>query len=102
MSASKRESNVVQMQVTLPEGRVGHLAFTEEIESYLRRAHNLFGGGLDGADTVVLLEMFFAYKLGSDGNSPGSGKQAVVAVVSFLEHCKTQPWLWQPQHLQHY
>lgn len=102
MSAAKRESNVVQMQVTLPEGRVGHLAFTEDIESYLRRAHNLFGGGLDGADTVVLLEMFFAYKLGSDGNSPGSGKQAVVAVVSFLEHCNTTPWLWQPQHLQHY
>ena len=84
MSAAKRESNVVQMQVTLPEGRVGRLTFTQEIESYLRRAHNLFNGGQDGADTVVLLEMFFAYKLGSDGNSPGSGKQAVVAVVSFL------------------
>lgn len=102
MSATKRESNVVQMQVTPPEGRVGRLAFTDEIESYLRRAHNLFNGGLDGADTIVLLEMFFAYKLGSDGNSPGSGKQAVVAVVSFLEHCKTLPWFWQPQHLQHY
>ena len=77
MSAAERESNVVQMQVTLPEGRVGKLAFTAEIESYLRRAHNLFNGGLDGADTVVLLGMFFAYKLGSDGNSPGSGKRCV-------------------------
>ncbi|MDD2934026.1 MAG: tyrosine-type recombinase/integrase [Methylotenera sp.] len=90
------------MQVTLPEARVGRLAFTEEIESYLQRTYSIFNGGLDGADTVVLLEMFYAYKLGSDGNSPESGKQAVVAVVSFLEHCKTLPWYWQPQHLQHY
>lgn len=102
MSTAKRESNVVQMQVTLPEGRVGRLPFTKEIESYLRRAHTLFGGGIDSADTVVLLEMFFAYKLGSHGNSPESGKQAVIAVVSFLEHCKTLPWFWKPQHLQHY
>ena len=102
MGAVRRESNVVQMQVTLPEERVGHLAFTAEIESYLRRAHDLFGGGQDGADTVVLLEMFFAYKLGGNGNSLGSVKQAVVAVVSFLQHCKALPWFWQPQHLQHY
>lgn len=102
MRVAKREFNVVHMQVAPPEGRVGRLAFTEKIENYLRRAHNLFNGGLDGADTVVLLEMFFAYKLGGDGNSPGSGKQAVVAIVSFLEHCRTLPWFWQPQHLQHY
>lgn len=102
MSPAVRESNVVQMQVTPPKGRVGHLAFTQKIESYLLRAHNLFNGGPDGADTVVLLEMFFAYKLGGDGNSPESGKLAVVAIVSFLEHCKTLPWFWQPKHLQHY
>lgn len=102
MSAFKRESNVVQIQLTPTLGRVGSLVFTAEVESYLRRAHDLFGGGLDGADTVVLLEMFYSYKLGTDGNSLGSSKQAVMAVVSFLEYCRALPWFWQPQHIQHY
>ena len=102
MSSSGRESNVVQMQLAPAKGRVGQLQFTNGIESYLRRAYDLFGGGVDGADTVVLLEMFYAYKLGTDGNDPASGRQAVIAVVAFLEHCRKPAWLWQSQHLQHY
>lgn len=102
MSSSGRESNVVQMQLAPAKGRVGQLQFTTGIESYLRRAYDLFGGGVDGADTVVLLEMFYAYKLGTDGNDPASGRQAVIAVVAFLEHCRKPAWLWQSQHLQHY
>lgn len=102
MSSSIRESNVVQMPLAPVKGRVGQLRYTEGIESYLRRAYELFGGGLDGADSVVLLEMFYSYKLGTDGNDPSSGRQAVVAVVAFLEHCRLPPWLWEPRHLQHY
>jgi site-specific recombinase XerD len=102
MSTSERESNVVQIQIAPPDARVGQLAYTAPVESYFKRAYTLFGGGLDGADVVVLLEMFFTFKVGNDGNSPESGKQAIVAIVSFLEHCKTAPWLWQPQHLQQY
>ena len=96
------ESNVVQMPLDPTKGRVGQLKFTVGIESYLRRAYNVFGGGVDGLDTVVLLESFYAYKLGTGGNDPSSGKQAVVAVVAFLEHSRQPPWLWEPQHLQHY
>jgi site-specific recombinase XerD len=97
-----RESNVVQMPLAPKEGRVGQLQFTVGVESYLRRGHDLFGGGLDGSDTVVLLEMFYSYKLGTDGNDPGSARQALIAVVLFLEHCRVPPWRWTPEHLRDY
>jgi site-specific recombinase XerD len=79
--------------------RVGTRPATEAIETFLRRAYDLFGDSRVKKDVVQLLEMFYFYKIGRDGNIPSSGKQAVIAICAFLAHCKTPPWHWTPQHL---
>lgn len=84
------------------EGRVGTRHATEGIETYLRRAYDLFGGGTKAKDVVLLLELFFLYKIGRDGNKPNSGHQAVLAITDFLEFTKTPPWIWSSSQLYEY
>lgn len=91
------------LKVSSPlEGRVGTRHATEGIETYLRRAYDLFGGGKAAKDVVLLLELFFLYKVGRDGNKPKSGHQAVIAISDFLEFTKTPPWMWSSSQLYEY
>lgn len=84
------------------EGRVGTRLATEEIEIYLRRAYDLFGGGTVAKDVVLLIELFFLYKVGRDGNKPKSGHQAVLAISDLIEFAKTPPWKWSPSLVYEY
>ncbi|MCG7952673.1 MAG: site-specific integrase [Candidatus Thiodiazotropha endolucinida] len=97
-----RERKVVLNQPTQPEGRVGTRRSTQCIETYLRRAYDLFGGGKVGKDIVGLLEIFFTFKVGRDGNKSDSAKQAILAICDFLEFNQTPPWKWTPHHLYDY
>jgi len=102
MGAVIRDSRVGLKHQLQKEERVGTRRSTECIESYLRKAHDLFHGGKNGKDTVLLLEMFFFYKVGRDNNKVGSGKQAISAICDFLSFTKTPPWRWTPQMLYEY
>ncbi len=84
------------------EGRVGRFRSTACIETYLRRAFDQFKGGRVGEDVVLLLEMFFAHKVGGQGNKLGSGKQAIIAICDFLTFTGCSPWQWTPQMLWQY
>lgn len=97
-----RKQGVGLKHLLQPEERVGHHSSTACIETYLRRAHDRFGAGKNGKDVVVLLEMFFFYKVGRDNNKLNSGKQAVIAICDFLEFVGQPPWRWTPQMLYQY
>jgi len=97
-----RERRVGLKQPLQKEGRVGTRRSTESIETYLRRAYDLFHGGKNGKDVVFLLEKFFFFKVGRDGNKMNSGKQAIIAICNFMEHTKTPPWSWTPSMLYEY
>jgi|GEM_PF-4334016 len=97
-----RELRVGLKQPLQKESRVGTRRSTESIETYLRRAYDLFHGGKSGKDVVLLLEMFFFYKVGRDGNKMNSGKQAIIAICDFIEHTKNPPWRWTPSMLYEY
>lgn len=84
------------------QGRVGTRSSTESIENYLRRAYDLFGGGKEAKDVVLLLELFFLFKVGRDGNKPRSGLQAVIAICDFLAFAKTPPWRWSSTQIYDY
>ncbi len=84
------------------EERVGTRRSTACIETYLRRGYDLFGGGKNGKDVVLLLELFFFYKVGRDNNKIESGKQAITAICDFLSHTKTPPWRWTAPMLYEY
>ena len=84
------------------EQRVGHLRSTACVETYLRRAFDLFAGGRSGEDVVVLLELLFAHQVGGRGNKLGSGKHAVMAVCDFLAFTGHPPWHWTPKMLKEY
>lgn len=84
------------------EGRVGTRDATAGIETYLRRAYDLFSGGKVAKDVVLLLELFFLYKVGRDGNKPTSGQQAVIAICDFLAFAKSPPWTWSSSQLYEY
>lgn len=102
MSAVVSELKVGLKHPLHPEVRVGTRRSTEFIETYLRRAYDLFGGGKHGKDVVLLLEMFFFYKVGRDNNKMKSGKQAIIAICDFLAYTKTPPWAWTSPMLYEY
>ena len=84
------------------EARVGTRRASACIETYLQQVNELFGGGKNGKDVVLLVELFFFYKCGHDGVKTGSAKQAVSAIVDFLKHTKAPPWKWTPPMLYEY
>jgi len=102
MSTVIRDSRVGLKHDPQEQERVGTRPATACIETYLRDAHDLLHGGKNGKDTVLLLEMFFFYKVGRDGNKVGSGKQAISAVCDLISFTKTPPWRWTPQMLYEY
>ncbi|WP_269621160.1 MULTISPECIES: tyrosine-type recombinase/integrase [Spongiibacteraceae] len=102
MSTVLHDSGVGLKRSLQREARVGTRRASACIETYLRRAYELFGGGKNGKDVVLLLELFFFYKCGSDGNKLGSAKQAISAISDFLGHTKAPPWKWTPPMLYEY
>lgn len=84
------------------ETRVGTRRSSACIETYLRRAYDLFGGGKNGKDVVLLMELFFFYKVGSEGNKLNSAKQGIYAISDFLSYTQAPPWKWTAPMLYEY
>ena len=102
MSAVVRQIQVGLKTPVPVSDRVGTRPSTECIEAYLRRAHDLFGVQKVARDVVVLLELFFFYKVGGNGNKINSAIQGVLAIVDFLAFARLPPWHWTPKILNEY
>lgn len=83
----------------LAGSRVGNIRATEPAEFYLRSAFELFGGGKVAKEVVLLLENFYIYKRGCDGNKESSAVTAVGGVVEFMRDVQEPPWRWTSQLL---
>lgn len=95
--------NKVGLTQPIPKlARVGSRDATLPIEPELRRAHDIFASPKVAKDVVTLLERFFFFKLGHDGNEISSARNAIKAVCDFLHFTKTPPWQWTSRVLYEY